>query len=48
MFGHVGLTHTKDGTVGGRGMAVAGLVLGYLVLIPGLLILLTAVGAFRA
>jgi hypothetical protein len=34
VFGHAALPATKDGTVGGRGMAVAGLVLGYILVVP--------------
>jgi Domain of unknown function (DUF4190) len=34
--GHVAIGQTKSGTVGGRGMAVAGLVLGYIVLAPAI------------
>jgi hypothetical protein len=34
LLGHVGLSATKDGSRSGRGMAVAGLVLGYLFVIP--------------
>jgi len=29
IFGHIALSQTKDGRAGGRGMAIAGLVLGY-------------------
>jgi hypothetical protein len=32
--GHVGLNDTKDGAKGGRGLAVAGLVLGYVFVVP--------------
>jgi hypothetical protein len=41
--GHLAMRETRSGQVGGRGMAVAGLVLGYLVLIPGLIILVLLV-----
>jgi hypothetical protein len=34
IFGHVSLPVTRDGRVGGRGMAVTGLILGYLFVIP--------------
>jgi hypothetical protein len=33
-LGHVGLSQTKSGAIGGRGMAVTGLVLGYLIFVP--------------
>ncbi|GII59773.1 hypothetical protein Pth03_81620 [Planotetraspora thailandica] len=33
ILGHIGLAQTKDGTKGGRGLAVAGLILGYLILV---------------
>lgn len=45
--GHVGMAETKTGLKSGRGSAVAGLVLGYLVMIPLLFIAaLWAIGAF--
>lgn len=34
LLGHVALTETRDGTVGGHGQAVAGLILGYLFIVP--------------
>lgn len=37
--GHVGLSATKDGSRGGRGMAVAGLILGYVVVGPAIVFL---------
>ena len=40
IFGHLGLSETRTGTVGGRGMATAGLVLGYIAIVP--MVLLTA------
>jgi hypothetical protein len=44
--GHVGLNDTRDGTRGGRGMAVAGLVLGYVFVVPwALFFFLGGVGA---
>ncbi|SFE53044.1 protein of unknown function [Actinoplanes philippinensis] len=42
--GHIGLKETQDGSRGGRGMAVAGLILGYLVVIPAVLIFFTVGG----
>jgi hypothetical protein len=36
--GHVAMSQTKTGQVGGRGMAVAGLVLGYIVLAPAIVL----------
>ncbi len=38
--GHVGLADTKHGMKSGRGMAIAGLIMGYLCLVPALLLLL--------
>lgn len=38
IFGHLGLAETKRGAKGGYGMAVAGLVLGYLFIGPAILI----------
>jgi hypothetical protein len=43
VLGHVALSQTKDGRMTGRGMAVAGLVLGYVALIPALIFCLYAV-----
>lgn len=40
IFGHIGLGQTRNGQMTGRGQAVAGLVLGYIVLAPELLFLL--------
>ena len=34
VLGHVGMSETKDGSRGGRGMAVTGLILGYLFIVP--------------
>lgn len=34
ILGHIALPRTKDGTVGGRGMAITGLILGYLFVVP--------------
>jgi hypothetical protein len=36
--GHVAMSQTKTGQFGGRGMAVAGLVLGYIVLAPAIVL----------
>lgn len=38
ILGHFALPATRGGEVGGRGMAVAGLVLGYVVVIPSILV----------
>ena len=38
LCGHIGLGETKTGVKGGRGMAVAGLILGYVVVGPALAI----------
>lgn len=43
VFGHAGFRETRDRTIRGRGMAIAGLILGYLILIPSILVFLTAV-----
>jgi hypothetical protein len=37
IFGHVGLVETRRGAKAGQGMAVAGLVLGYVVFLPAVL-----------
>jgi hypothetical protein len=37
--GHIAMRETRSGRVGGQGMAVAGLVTGYLVLVPALIVL---------
>lgn len=42
--GHVGMGETRNGSRGGRGQAVAGLVLGYLCLLPAALVLLFGLG----
>jgi hypothetical protein len=34
IFGHLGLNETRSGAVSGRGMAIAGLVLGYIAIAP--------------
>lgn len=36
-LGHAALTDTKDGAKGGRGMAITGLVLGYAMVAPALI-----------
>lgn len=38
ILGHAGLSATKDGARSGRGMAVAGLTMGYVALAPALLL----------
>ncbi|MDT0532303.1 DUF4190 domain-containing protein [Micromonospora sp. DSM 115977] len=38
ILGHVGLHETRDNTKSGRGMAVAGLVLGYVFVVPMILL----------
>src|SRR5262249_37441445 len=49
VLGHMGLSQTKDGRANGRGMAVAGLVLGYLSLVPTLIFfLLFGLGFFAS
>ncbi|WP_062432336.1 DUF4190 domain-containing protein [Herbidospora daliensis] len=47
VFGHIGLAQTSGGRRGGRGLAVAGLILGYLFVIPALLIALGVAGALK-
>lgn len=37
IFGHIGISQTADNRMSGRGQAVAGLVLGYVVLIPAII-----------
>lgn len=41
-LGHVALHETKDGEKGGRGMAYAGLILGYLFVAPAVAVLIMA------
>ena len=41
IFGHIGLNQTKDGSVAGRGLAVAGLVMGYIVVAPAIAIFIS-------
>jgi hypothetical protein len=45
--GHVGLSHTETGERGGRGQAVAGLILGYLMVIPAAIIFFAVVATPR-
>jgi hypothetical protein len=42
LLGHLGLSATRDGARGGRGMAVAGLVLGYVFVVPWAILFFTA------
>lgn len=47
VLGHGGLSHTKNGEEGGRGQAVAGLIMGYAFVVPAVAIfLLFVVGWF--
>jgi Domain of unknown function (DUF4190) len=48
ILGHVGISDTKHNRRAGRGQAVAGLVLGYLVVVPGLLVTLAVFGMIGA
>jgi hypothetical protein len=49
IFGHVAEAQTRGGARGGRGQAVAGLVMGYVVIGPGLVFLvLVLMGAVAA
>jgi hypothetical protein len=43
IFGHVGYMQTKDGLKSGKGLAVAGLVLGYVMLVPGIVLTILVV-----
>jgi hypothetical protein len=43
VLGHFALHETKDGKKGGNGMAVAGLVIGYIVVIPAVILSIMAV-----
>jgi hypothetical protein len=38
IFGHIGLNQTRNNLKAGRGMAIAGLVLGYIFIIPTLIV----------
>jgi hypothetical protein len=48
IFGHIGVAATKDGTRSGRGQAVAGLVLGYVVIVPAVFVTLLIAGVIGA
>lgn len=49
LLGHLAWPMTKSGERGGHGMTVTGLILGYLVLVPILIIaILSAAGAMRS
>jgi hypothetical protein len=48
ILGHVGISDTKHNRRAGRGQAVAGLVLGYIVIVPGILITLAIFGLLGA
>jgi hypothetical protein len=48
VFGHLGLNETKTGAKTGRGMAIAGLILGYVCLIPTVLITIWVIGSDAA
>lgn len=37
VLGHLGVNQTKDGAMSGRGMAVTGLILGYVALVPAII-----------
>ncbi len=45
VFGHIGLSATKDNQRQGRGMAVAGLVMGYICVIPAVLVTILIFGS---
>jgi hypothetical protein len=44
IFGHIGLVQTRGGEKSGRGMAVAGLVLGYICVIPMIIFTVLFIG----
>jgi hypothetical protein len=46
VFGHLGYNETKTGAKGGKGMAIAGLVMGYLFVVPAIIIM--AVGGISS
>ena len=46
VFGDIALNQTKSGKVGGRGMAIAGLVLGYICVIPMIILTFVVFGLF--
>ncbi|SDS81552.1 DUF4190 domain-containing protein [Actinoplanes derwentensis] len=46
LFGHLALRETKNGHRSGHGMAVAGLILGYILLVPAIIVI--AMGGFGA
>jgi hypothetical protein len=48
VLGHMGLAETKNGTVGGRGSAIAGLILGYLVVAPSAIITVMVIASMAA
>jgi hypothetical protein len=37
IFGHIGMSQTKDNIKGGRGMAIAGLIMGYVLVVPAII-----------
>jgi hypothetical protein len=41
LFGHIGLSATRNGRRGGRGLAVAGLVIGYVFVVPWAIVFFT-------
>jgi hypothetical protein len=43
IFGHIGLSQTKDGRFDGRNLAIVGLILGYVVMIPWLIVITVVV-----
>jgi hypothetical protein len=45
IFGHMGLNQTQDGRLAGRGMAITGLVLGYVFLVPAVVLTLWILSA---
>jgi hypothetical protein len=48
ILGHAGISDTKHNRRSGRGQAVAGLVLGYVVVVPGLIVTLAVFGVIGA
>lgn len=46
LFGHMALKETRDGFKGGHGLAVAGLILGYVIVVPvAVMLVITVIGA---
>lgn len=48
ILGHLGMAATRDGRRGGRGQAVAGLILGYVCVVPMIIFTLMLIGTMVA